>query len=332
MKELRRRGLLAAGLTAGLSAPLILPGVARAQPRYPNRPITLLCPWGAGGGTDATARIIAALIEKDLGQPINVVNRTGGNGVVGHSAIATAQPDGYTIGILTVEIAMLRHAGLTQLSWQDYTPIALVNEDPPGVQVAANSPWQDIQALAEAIKAAPPGRFKASGTGQGGIWHLGLVGWLQAMGLKPDHVRWVPSNGAAPAMQDLAAGGVEIVTCSVPEARAMIDAGRARSLAIMAAQRNPQFGQVPTLNETLGINFSTGAWRGIAAPKNLPDAMRQQLTAAVERAYNSAEYKDFMNARGFGMVWADAGAFASFMSESDKAMGEAMRSAGLARG
>ena len=71
---------------------------------YPNRPITLIVPWGAGGGTDAVARIIGALLEKDLGQPVNVVNRTGGNGVVGHSAIATAAPDGYTLGMITVEI------------------------------------------------------------------------------------------------------------------------------------------------------------------------------------------------------------------------------------
>ena len=74
---------------------------------YPARPVTVIVPWGAGGGTDATARIVAALLEKDLGQPFNVVNRTGGSGVVGHSAIATAQPDGYTIGVLTVEISMM---------------------------------------------------------------------------------------------------------------------------------------------------------------------------------------------------------------------------------
>ena len=104
-------------------------------------------------------------------------------------------------------------------------------------------------------KRQPPGKLKASGTGQGGIWHLALVGWLQAMGLRADHVRWVPSNGAAPAMQDLAANGVDIVTCSVPEARAIIEAGRARSLAIMAPQRNPIFPNVPTLNETLNINY-----------------------------------------------------------------------------
>ncbi|MFC7610573.1 tripartite tricarboxylate transporter substrate-binding protein [Teichococcus aestuarii] len=169
MNEVSRRGLMAFGVAAGAAGLLARP--ALAQSRYPTRPITLLCPWGAGGGTDATARIIGALLEKDLGQPINVVNRTGGNGVVGHSAIATAQPDGYTIGIITVEIAMLHHAGLTNLTYKDYRPLALMNEDPPGVQVSASSPYKDIKELADAIKAAPAGKMKASGTGQGGIWH-----------------------------------------------------------------------------------------------------------------------------------------------------------------
>jgi tripartite-type tricarboxylate transporter receptor subunit TctC len=329
MTALNRRALLGAGAAGLLATPAISPAIA--QPRWPNRPIQMICPWGAGGGTDATARIVASLLERDLGQPVNVVNRTGGSGVVGHSAIATAQPDGYTLGIITVEIAMMHWQGLTPLTPASFTPLALMNEDPPGVQVAANSPHQDIKALAEAIKASPAGQLKASGTGQGGIWHLALVGWLQAMGLKADHVRWVPSNGAAPAMQDLAAGGVDIVTCSVPEARAMLDAGRAKSLAIMAPQRNPQFAQVPTLNETLGINYSTGAWRGFAGPLRLPEEIQRTMTAALDKVYKSSEYKDFMNARGFGTVWADGPGFGKFMGEADAAMGRAMRAAGLAR-
>jgi tripartite-type tricarboxylate transporter receptor subunit TctC len=324
MTPITRRAALAAG--AGLLAT-----PAPAQPRYPARPVQLICPWGAGGGTDATARIIAAILERDLGQPFNVVNRTGGSGVVGHAAINAAAPDGYTIGIITVEIAMMHWQGLTELKPSSYTPLALVNEDPPGVQVSHSSPWQDIKALADAIKASRPGQLKASGTGQGGIWHLALVGWLQAMGLRGDHVRWVPSNGAAPAMQDLAASGVDIVTCSVPEARAMLDAGRARSLAIMAPQRNPIFPNVPTLNETLGINYSTGAWRGIAAPPNLPAPIRDVLVAALDRAYKSAEFQDFMRARGFGTVWAGPQEFATFMDRANTGMGEAMRAAGLAR-
>jgi tripartite-type tricarboxylate transporter receptor subunit TctC len=324
-----RRTLLAAG-GAAIIAPLAAPALGQA--RYPNRPIQLIVPWGAGGGTDATARIVGSLLERDLGQPVNVVNRTGGSGVVGHSAIATAAPDGYTIGMITVEITMMHWQGLTELKPTSYTPLALMNSDPPGVQVAQNAPYADIRALAEAIRSRPAGTFKASGTGQGGIWHLALVGWLQAMGLRGDHVRWVPSNGAAPAMQELAAGGVDIVTCSVPEARAMIDAGRAKALAIMAPERNPQFPNVPTLNETLGINYSTGAWRGIAGPRNLPNEIAQQLGASLKKAYDSNEFKEFMSARGFGTVWGDAQQFAAFMAEGDRAMGEAMKAAGLARG
>src|SRR5438874_3725932 len=90
---------------------------------YPERPITLIVPWGAGGGTDATARIIGSLLEKELGQPVNVVNRTGGSGVVGHQAIASSPADGYTIGMITVEIGMMHWVGLTNLSANDYALI-----------------------------------------------------------------------------------------------------------------------------------------------------------------------------------------------------------------
>jgi tripartite-type tricarboxylate transporter receptor subunit TctC len=304
---------------------------AFAQDNYPTRPIQLICPWSAGGGTDATARIVAALLERDFGQPVSVVNRTGGSGVVGHSAIATAAADGYTLGIITVEIAMMHWQGLTDLTPRSYTPLALMNEDPPGIQVKSDSPYKTVKELADAIKAAPAGKFKASGTGQGGIWHLALIGWLTALGLKAGHVAWVPSNGAAPAMQDLAAGGIDIVTCSVPEARAMIEAGKASSLAVMAKARNPQFPDLPTLQEAMGINYDTGAWRGFAAPKGLPQPIATKLTAALKKVYDSKEYQDFMSSRGFGVIWGDADRFAAFMDESDKKMGEAMKAAGLAK-
>jgi tripartite-type tricarboxylate transporter receptor subunit TctC len=330
MKDPNRRQLLVAGGATGALAALgIRP--ATAQAAYPTRPVTVVCPWGAGGGTDATARIISVLLEKDFGQPFNVVNRTGGSGVVGHSAIATAQPDGYTIGMATVEITMMHHQGLTELNPTSYTPLALMNEDPPGIQVRIDSPYKTVKELSDAIKAKPAGTFKASGTGQGGIWHLALVGWLLAMGLKPDHVPWVPSNGAAPAMQDLAAGGIDIVTCSVPEAKAMLDAGKAKSLAVMAPKRNPAFADVPTLSEAAGIDYSVGAWRGIVAPKGLPADIGTKLTASLKKAFESKEFKDFMSARGFGMVWGDPDQFAKFMADGDAKMKTAMTAAGLAK-
>ena len=328
MTKLTRREFAASAAAAAAGISLAKPAFAQA---YPSRPVTVVVPWGAGGGTDATARIVAALLEKDLGQPFNVVNRTGGSGVVGHSAIATAQPDCYTIGMLTVEITMMHWQGLTELAPKSYTPLALMNEDPPGVSVSASSPHKTLKELADAIKASPAGKLKASGTGQGGIWHLALVGWLKAMGLAANHVAWVPSNGAAPAMQDLAAGGLDLCTCSIPEARAIIEAGKARALAIMAPERNPIFKDIPTLKEAAGIDYSVGAWRGIAGPKGLPQDVATKLTAALKKTYDSKEFKDFMSNRGFGVVWGDAAAFAKFMEEGDAKMGDAMKAAGLAK-
>jgi tripartite-type tricarboxylate transporter receptor subunit TctC len=126
-------------------------------------------PWGAGGGTDATARIIGSLLEKELGQPVNVVNRTGGSGVVGHAAIGSAPPDGYTIGMITVEIGMMHHQGLTELSGASYTPIGLVNADPAGLQIAADSPYKNVNELVAAIKASP---WQVQGLGDRAGRHL----------------------------------------------------------------------------------------------------------------------------------------------------------------
>ncbi len=213
------------GLALAFCASMIA-GAAHAA--RPERPITMIVAWGAGGGTDATARIIASLLEKELGQPVNVVNRTGGNGVVGHAAIAKAKPDGYTLGMLTVEIAMMKHQGLTNLTPADYTPLALMNVDPAAVSVSATSPYKTMGELLDAIK-AHPGKLKASGTGQGGIWHIAMAGLLKTAGLGPNAVPFVPSNGAAPAMLELAAGGIDIVPTSLPEARSMIDAGKSQA-------------------------------------------------------------------------------------------------------
>src|SRR3712207_3296901 len=247
MKASKIRRALVGATLVGLASAWAAPALAQ---NYPSRPITLIVPWGAGGGTDATARIIGTLLEKELGQPVNVVNRTGGSGVVGHQAIASAPPDGYTIGMATVEIGMMHWQGLTQLSGASYTPIGLVNADPAGVQVRADAPYNSIQDLLTAIK-ANPGKFKASGTGQGGIWHLALAGLLRDQKIDPASVPWVPSNGAAPGLQDMVAGGIEIAPVSLPEARSLIDAGKVKSLAIMADKPAALYPNVPTIKSAL---------------------------------------------------------------------------------
>ncbi|HJT60204.1 MAG TPA: tripartite tricarboxylate transporter substrate binding protein [Burkholderiales bacterium] len=298
--------------------------------QYPQRPVQLIVPWGAGGGTDATARIIATLLEKELKQPFNVVNRTGGSGVVGHDAIAKASPDGYTIGMITVEITMMHHVGLTQLKHTDYTPIGLVNADPAAINVRADSPYKSVKDLIAAIK-ANPGKMKASGTGQGGIWHLAIAGLLKQQGIDPNALPWVPSNGAAPGMQDMVAGGVDVVPCSIPEARPMIDAGKARALAIMDANPPALYPNVPTLKKELNSDWAIAAWRVIAAPKGIPAEAQKTLTTALKKVYDSKDYKDFMASRGFGVIWADPQGTAKFMAQSDQNLGAALKAVGLAK-
>lgn len=297
---------------------------------YPSRPITFVVPWGAGGGTDAVGRIMAAQLERDLGRPVNVVNRTGGSGVVGHSAIAGARPDGYTIGIITVEIAMMHHQKLTSLSGASFTPLGLINLDPTAIQVRTEAPYADLAALLAAIR-AQPGRLKASGTAQGGIWHVALCGFLQEQKIAPDAVVWVPSASNAAGLLDLVAGGVQIVPGSHPEGRSLIDAGRVRSLAILDAARSGLYPQVPTAEQAIGSRWRMGAWRGIAAPKNLPKAIEARLQAAVKKAYESREYTEFMTQRGFGLRWAGPAEFAAFMAEEDRKLGAVMRAVGLAK-
>jgi tripartite-type tricarboxylate transporter receptor subunit TctC len=327
MPSLSRRILSACALAAAALA--VLPFPAAAQ-NYPSRPITLIVPWGAGGGTDATARIIGSLLEKELGQPVTVVNRTGGSGVVGHAAIASAPPDGYTIGMATVEISMMHWQGLTDLNGASYTPIGLVNADPAGIEVRADAPYKTVQDLLAAIK-ANPGKFKASGTGQGGIWHLAIAGLLRDQKIDPSALPWVPSNGAAPGLQDMVAGGVEVAPVSLPEARSLIDAGKVRSLAVMADKPAALYPNVPTLKAALGSDWTMAAWRGIVAPKGIPNDVRDKLAAALRKVAASKEYTDFMAQRGFGVIYAGPDDFGKFMAKSDTDLGATMKAVGLVK-
>lgn len=310
-----------------LSVLLTSPLTAFAE--YPDKPIQLIVPWAAGGGSDAAARGIAAALEQQLGITINVVNRTGGGGVVGHTVMAAAKPDGYTLGFITGELNMMHWQGLTKISREDFTPIGMTNYDYPGVQISADSPHKDVAALFTAIKESPKGTFKASGTGMGGIWHVAFAGLLMDQGIQPDQVTWIPSQGAAPAMVELAAGGLEIVPSSVPEARAMIDAGKAKGLAVVSPERNPSFPDIPTVKETLGSDYSLGEWRGVAGPKGMDPAVVAKLETALEAAYKSELYQDFMTKQGFGMEWRKGDDFKQFLAENDEYMGRIIEGIGL---
>ena len=315
--------------TAAAIAAMLASSFAAAQ--YPERPITMIVPYAAGGGTDATGRIIATMLEKELGKPVNVANRVGGGGVTGHAAIAGAPPDGYTIGIMTFEISTYAHMGQSPVNYRDFTPIALYNFDPASFHVRTDSPWKTAKEALAAIKASPEKYKMSGGGGVGGSWHLATAGLLLKLGIDPMKVAIVPSNGAAPGMQELVAGGVDFIPCSVPEARPMIDAGRARSLYVLGPARIPAFPDIPTVKEALGVDHIGGAWRAVVGPKDMPADVTAKLAAAIAKIHQSKEFRDFMNSRGFGLDWKQGAEFAKFLETNYTETGEVVKAVGLAK-
>jgi len=294
-----------------------------------SRPVQLICPWAAGGGTDRVARMVGILLEKELGQPVTVVNRTGGGGAVGHTAGATAAPDGHTLTIVTVELAMMHWMGLTPVTYKEFTPIVLVNIDAAGVQVAQDAPWKSLKELLDYVK-ANPGKAKASGTAKGGIWDLARAGMLKTAGIPVDAMPWVPSTGAATGLQELAAGGVQVVTASLVEGRSLIDAKKVRALANMAEARDPVFPDVPTLKEQ-GLNWTMGAWRGFALPKGTSAEIQGVYEKAMDKIVKSKEFVDFMKGGPFGILYKPAAEFGKFLAEQDATFGVLMKEAGITK-
>jgi len=323
----RRSALIAtAALFIGVS---LNSGVQAAD--WPAKPITVIVPWGAGGGTDATARIIASLLEKELGVPVPVVNRTGGSGVVGHAAIASAAPDGYTIGVATLEIGSMHYQGLTTLTYEAYAPIGVYNSDPAALFVKTDAPYKTANEALDAIRASSDRTYKASGSAQGGVNHLALAGMLTATGIPAERVAWVPSEGAAPGLQDLAAGGVHFGVASLPEGQALIDAGRIRPLAIFADKRAAAKPDLPTFVEATGKAWSIGSWRGLVAPKGTPTEILDKLQKAVGKVVADPTYLKFMASRGYATQWTPGEECIAFMKKSDADVGATLRTVGIAK-
>ncbi|MCS7465952.1 tripartite tricarboxylate transporter substrate-binding protein [Stieleria sp. ICT_E10.1] len=287
---------------------------------WPFRPVTLVCPWSAGGGTDRVSRQFAVQLERELGVPVNVVNATGGGGVTGHTRGATATADGYTLTMATVELNMLHWRSLCPITPGSFEPLAMINQDSAAIFVSADSPWHSLRDLEAKLRQSTES-LRASGTAAGGIWHLALLGWLDRIDLPSGSVTWVSINGAAPSLQEMMAGGLEIVCCSIPEARGLIDAGEVRCLGVMSKERSPAAPEVATFAEQ-GIDWSIGAWRGLLFPKGVPEDRVTKMRQAVLNVANSNEFRQFMAASGFQVAVADGVQFDAFLTQTDADFGE----------
>ncbi len=317
-------------LSVAVAASLLSTAAYAACDWTPDRPVTYVVPWGAGGGTDANSRMLASLLEAQMGQPFNVVNRTGGNGVVGHSAIANAEPDGYTVGAATVEITTMHHAGLTDLNHTNVSPIVLVDIVPSSVLVSSDSEFNTVNELLDHAK-ANPGELTGSGTAQGGIWHLALAGMLNAEGIDPGAIRWIPSDGAASAMQELIAGGVDVATPALSEGKALVESGELKALAYMHDSRMAALPDVPTTKESLGSEWTLAAFITMSGPEGLPEEIACSYEKAALAAMETQEWADFKASRGSDVVIMGSSDLTDMMARTSDNLGATMKAIGLAK-
>ncbi|MCA9027722.1 MAG: tripartite tricarboxylate transporter TctB family protein [Planctomycetaceae bacterium] len=328
----------------------LLAGCQRSS-EYPSRPITLVVPWAAGGGTDRVSRQMAAHLEQELKVPVNVINATGGKGVTGHSRGLHARPDGYTLQMATLELNMMHWTGLTNLTYKDCIPLMSLNEDYAALFVRTDAPWKDLGELEQAIREAP-GTLKSSGTTSGGAWHLALAGWLMAADFDVDDVVWISSTGANPSLQELISGGIDMVCCSLPEAETLYKAGQVRVIGVMSPKPVPGYEEVPTF-VSQGRDWTLGGWRALALPVGTPPHIVEKLQAAVRKVVkgettianntNGTEagqqkqtFPEFMDAAGFDRTYREGDELQTFFAETDEKFGnllttEAMKSVNTER-
>ena len=318
------KSLIISAAVLGVSAGTVLA-------EYPEKAITLIVPWAAGGGTDAIARLLAGGMEKELGVSVNVVNKPGGGSVIGHSEMLSTKPDGYTLGFATAELASFYWAGQSQYKATDFNPIALVNFDSGAFHVSTSGDWKDVKAALADIKSKPTGTYTVTGTSTGAAYHLAFAGFLKANGVDPLSVTLVPSQGAAPGFQELAAGGSNVVLSSLPEGIAMMQAGKTKPLTVFAEKRIAAFPDVPTAEEATGVAFSGGTWRGVVGPQKLPADVQKKLSDAVVKVASSENFVKFMNDKGFGIRVLDTAGFGQFLTEQYTQVGTIMNDLGIAQ-
>jgi len=305
--HIHRRTLLAAATAAAL------PGSLFAQAGgYPNRPIELIVPAGAGGGTDVLARAFSEAAKKHLPQPVTVVNRPGASGMIGHGEMINAKPDGYKLAIVFAEIVIVPHLGLSKLSYEDFVPIARLNADPAAITVRADAPWNMIEEFLAASR-AKPGEMKMGNSGPGSIWHLAHAALEDKVGVSYNPI---PFSGAAPAVLALMGGHVDAVAVSPGEVATHVANGKLKTLAVMADRRLKGFEKVPTLKER-GIDLSIGTWRGLAAPKGTPADVLAILTEATRKSADEAVLKDALDRLSMGQSYADAETFRAGMQRDN---------------
>ena len=274
--------------------------------------VEMICPWASGGGTDRTARQLASLAEEQSDSSFFVSNVTGGSGSAGFRRAANADPDGSTVGVLTVEVCTISHLDISDVSPDDFKPVMQYNFDPASLTVHEDEPYDTIEGFVEHVQNSDE-QVRISNSGIGAIWHLSAARFAQAAGIS-DGVNHIGYDGGAPATTAVVNGEVDATTASAAEVAPQVEDGPLKVLGVMGEEPVNIFPEIPTFQDA-GYDIIVGAWRGLGVPSDTPDDAVAALHETYQSVYESDAFQEFMSNNGFGLVYRSPDEFGPFMEQ-----------------
>lgn len=297
MKRLKLTGFLGIGLSCVVFAFVASAQQTGSEPGYPTKPITLIVAQSAGGSTDMGARVLAAIAEKDLGQPIIVVNRVGGGGQIGWTELARQKPDGYSLAVVNLpalNTVTLNPDRKAAFGLDAFEPIANQILDQGIITVRTDSPYKSLQDLITDAK-KNPGKIRVGIVGLHGHAHFGLLSLQEAAGVK---LRTVQMEGSPAIAMALMGGHVDVGIDRVGSWATRVRAGDLRGLAVLDRERSKFVPGVPTSAEQGFPDVVTASAAGIVGPKGIPDPILRKLEAVFRKAIESPEHVEKIEKTG----------------------------------
>jgi tripartite-type tricarboxylate transporter receptor subunit TctC len=299
--------------------------LGRAQ-AFPSGPITLVVAWPAGGGSDLSMRLLADGLTKKVGVPVVVLNKVGAAGAIGHREVASAKPDGQTIGMFSSGGIALPYLNAQANTIDELEPLAFFGEDPNALQVSTASGIGSIKEYIERAKAAP-GKIRNGNDQPGGSSFLAIAQYEKALGFK---VTRVPYGGFAPTVTALLGGEVDSATVAIPDVIEHHRAGKLKILGVSATERHFLAPDIPTFREQ-GYDVVVGSWRCLIGPKGMPEERIRFLESNIIAVLKDAEFIAKAKQAGFILTPGDAKVTAARWKSDDAALYPILAEAGLVK-
>lgn len=293
--------IVSIGLLTGCGSMATKPGATNSAGKYPEKPITVIVPFSAGGALDMVARALEKKAPQYLGHPLIVVNKPGATGSIGWNELAAAPPDGYTIGITSVELIVNPLYGLTKYNYATaLAPVAQVSAVSQVLAVRSDEPWDNIEQLVMYAK-QHPGELKFGHSGIGSIPHIIGENFAKTSGVAIDQV---PFRGASEAVAALLGGHVQLIIVNPMVISEFVNTGKIKCLAVSAGERmiDPLFERTPTFKEA-GYEILFTNWLGVAIPKEVPPEIRDKLSAGISKIIHDPEFKQDIEKLGLPVTY-----------------------------